>query len=168
MRAVAQDETGAQMAGIGLNRIFMLTLGLIMRPGGPRRRGAAVRCYPSSPDVGLQPLYLAWYVVILAGLGNVQGAIAGAFIVALLQTLAGVLRRPRLGGRPADRDHHPHPAVQAIGPVRQRSERRLGAVVATEAASTTAARAVVDEVRARSRVTSPSVARVVAWHSSCR
>jgi branched-chain amino acid transport system permease protein len=35
----------------------------------------------------MQPLYLAWYVVILAGLGNVQGAIAGAFIVGLLQTL---------------------------------------------------------------------------------
>ena len=43
--------------------------------------------YPSYPDVGLQPLYLAWYVVILAGLGNVQGAIVGAFIVSLIQTL---------------------------------------------------------------------------------
>jgi branched-chain amino acid transport system permease protein len=87
MRAVSQDETGAQMAGIALNRIFVLTMGLSCSLAA--LAGAALLfMYPSFPDVGIQPLYLAWYVVILAGLGNVQGAIIGAFIVALLQTLA--------------------------------------------------------------------------------
>ncbi len=87
MRAVSQDETGAQMAGIGLNRIFVLTMGLSCALAA--LAGAALLfMFPSFPDVGIQPLYLAWYVVILAGLGNVQGAIIGAFIVALLQTLA--------------------------------------------------------------------------------
>ncbi len=87
MRAVAQDEAGAQMAGISLNRIFMLTMGLSC--GLAALAGAALLwLYPSYPDVGLQPLYLAWYVVILAGLGNVQGAIIGAFIVSLIQTLS--------------------------------------------------------------------------------
>jgi len=86
MRAVAQDETGAQMAGIDLNFVFMLTLGL--SSGLAALAGASLLfMFPSFPDVGVQPLYLAWYVVILAGLGNVQGAIAGAFIVAMLQTL---------------------------------------------------------------------------------
>lgn len=86
MRAVAQDETGAQMAGIDLNRIFMLTLGLSC--GLASLAGASLLfLYPSFPSVGVQPLYLAWYVVILAGLGNVSGAVVGAFIVALLQTL---------------------------------------------------------------------------------
>ncbi len=87
MRAVSQDETGAQMAGISLNRIFLLTMGLSCALAS--LAGAALLfMYPSFPDVGIQPLYLAWYVVILAGLGNVQGAIIGAFIVALLQNLA--------------------------------------------------------------------------------
>lgn len=87
MRAVSQDEAGAQMAGISLNRIFMLTMGLSC--GLAALAGASLLwLYPSSPDVGLQPLYLAWYVVILAGLGNIQGAIIGAFIVSLLQTLS--------------------------------------------------------------------------------
>ncbi|MGZ8481222.1 MAG: branched-chain amino acid ABC transporter permease [Candidatus Limnocylindria bacterium] len=87
MRAVSQDETGAQMAGIDLNRIFVLTMGMSCALAA--LAGAALLfMYPSFPDVGIQPLYLAWYVVILAGLGNVQGAIIGAFIVALLQTLA--------------------------------------------------------------------------------
>lgn len=86
MRAVSQDETGAQMAGISLNRIFMLTMGLSC--GLAALAGASLLfMFPSYPSVGVQPLYLAWYVVILAGLGNVQGAIVGAFIVALLQTL---------------------------------------------------------------------------------
>ncbi len=86
MRAVAQDEAGAQMAGISLNRIFILTMGLSC--GLAALAGASLLwLYPSYPDVGLQPLYLAWYVVILAGLGNVQGAIVGAFIVSLIQTM---------------------------------------------------------------------------------
>jgi branched-chain amino acid transport system permease protein len=87
MRAVAQDEAGAQMAGISLNRIFVLTMGLSCALAA--LAGASLLwLYPSYPDVGLQPLYLAWYVVILAGLGNVQGAIIGAFIVSLIQTLS--------------------------------------------------------------------------------
>jgi branched-chain amino acid transport system permease protein len=86
MRAVSQDETGAQMAGIDLNRIFMLTLAVSC--GLAALAGASLLwLFPSYPDVGLQPLYLAWYVVILAGLGNIQGAIAGAFLVSLLQQL---------------------------------------------------------------------------------
>jgi branched-chain amino acid transport system permease protein len=86
MRAVSQDETGAQMAGIDLNRIYTLTLAVSASLAG--LAGASLLfMFPSYPDVGVQPLYLAWYVVILAGLGNIQGAIAGAFIVSLLQTL---------------------------------------------------------------------------------
>jgi branched-chain amino acid transport system permease protein len=78
------------MAGIGLNRIFVLTMGLSCALAA--FAGAALLfMYPSFPDVGIQPLYLAWYVVILAGLGNVQGAIIGAFIVALLQTLVSTI-----------------------------------------------------------------------------
>ncbi|MFB0546933.1 MAG: branched-chain amino acid ABC transporter permease, partial [Anaerolineae bacterium] len=32
--------------------------------------------------------YKSWYVVILVGLGNVFGAIAGGFIVGMLETLS--------------------------------------------------------------------------------
>jgi branched-chain amino acid transport system permease protein len=32
-------------------------------------------------------LYVAWYIVILVGMGNVSGALVGGFIVALLQTM---------------------------------------------------------------------------------
>lgn len=86
MRAVAQDEVGAQMMGIDLNLVHMLTLALSSALAA--LAGASLLfMFPSYPGVGLKPLYVAWYVVILAGLGNVEGAIAGGFIVALLQTL---------------------------------------------------------------------------------
>lgn len=86
IRAVSQDETGAQMAGIDLNRIFMLTMG-ISGALAALAGASLLFLFPAYPDVGLQPLYLAWFVVILAGLGNIPGAVVGAFIVALLQNL---------------------------------------------------------------------------------
>jgi branched-chain amino acid transport system permease protein len=86
IRAVSQDETGAQMAGIDLNRIFILTMGISCALAA--LAGASLLfLFPAYPDVGLQPLYTAWFVVILAGLGNIPGAVIGAFIVALLQNL---------------------------------------------------------------------------------
>ena len=86
IRAVSQDETGAQMAGIDLNRIFILTMAISCALAA--LAGASLLfLFPAYPDVGLQPLYLAWFVVILAGLGNIPGAVIGAFIVALLQNL---------------------------------------------------------------------------------
>lgn len=86
IRAVSQDEVGAQMAGIDLNSIQALTLALSGAMAA--MAGASLLfMFPSFPTVGLKPLYVAWYVVILVGLGNVAGAIVGGFIVALLQTL---------------------------------------------------------------------------------
>jgi branched-chain amino acid transport system permease protein len=40
--------------------------------------------------MGLGPLYNSWFIVILAGMGNVGGAAVGAFIIALLQVLTTV------------------------------------------------------------------------------
>lgn len=86
IRAVAQDETGASMVGINLNNIQMLTLALTA--GLAALAGASLLfIFPAYPTAGLQPLYTAWYIVMLVGLGNVSGAVVGGFIVALLQTL---------------------------------------------------------------------------------
>ncbi len=85
IRAVSQDEVGAQMMGINLNNINTLTLALAT--GTAAMAGAALLfMFQAYPTVGLKPLYISWYVVMLVGLGNVYGAIIGGFIVALLQT----------------------------------------------------------------------------------
>jgi branched-chain amino acid transport system permease protein len=86
IRAVSQDETGALMMGINLNRVHLLTLAL--SSGLAALAGATLLfMFPAYPTVGLKPLYVAWFIIILVGLGNVAGAVIGAFIVALLQTL---------------------------------------------------------------------------------
>jgi branched-chain amino acid transport system permease protein len=86
IRAVSQDETGALMVGIGLNAIMVLTMGLSCALAAVA--GASLLfMYPSYPSVGLEPLYMAWFVVIIVGLGNVMGALAGGFLVALLKVL---------------------------------------------------------------------------------
>jgi len=86
VRAVAQDETGALLVGINLNSILSLTMAL--SAGLAAMAGASLLfIFPAYPTAGLKPLYVAWYVVILVGLGNVSAAVIGGFIVALLQTL---------------------------------------------------------------------------------
>jgi branched-chain amino acid transport system permease protein len=85
IRAVSQDETGAALVGINLNSIYTLTFALSTATAA--LAGAALLfMFQAYPTVGGKPLYFAWYVVMLAGLGNVAGAVVGGFIVALLQT----------------------------------------------------------------------------------
>lgn len=85
IRAVSQDEIGAQIVGINLD--FIQTLTFSIATSTAAIAGAALLfLYKVYPTVGLMPLYFAWYVVMLVGLGNVAGAIVGGFIVAILQT----------------------------------------------------------------------------------
>lgn len=85
IRAVSQDETGAQIVGIDLNYIHTLTFALATAMAA--MAGASLLfLFQAYPTVGLKPLYFSWFVVMLVGLGNVAGAIVGGFLVALLQT----------------------------------------------------------------------------------
>lgn len=85
IRAVSQDETGAELVGINLDFIHTLTFSIATSTAAIA--GAALLfLFKVYPTVGLMPLYFAWYVVMLAGLGNVGGAIIGGFIVAILQS----------------------------------------------------------------------------------
>jgi branched-chain amino acid transport system permease protein len=85
IRAVSQDEVGAQLVGIDLNYIQTLTFSLATAMAA--MAGASLLfLFQAYPAVGLKPLYFSWYVVMLVGLGNVAGAFIGGFLVALLQT----------------------------------------------------------------------------------
>jgi len=74
------------MVGIDLSGIQVLTMALSCGLAGIA--GASLLfMFPSYPSVGLDPLYMSWFVIILAGMGNVLGAVVGAFMVALLKVL---------------------------------------------------------------------------------
>jgi len=84
IRAVSMDETGSLMVGINIAGILIFTMALGCSLAAIA--GASLLfLYPSYPTVGLEALYMAWYIVILVGLGNVLGAFAGGFLVALLK-----------------------------------------------------------------------------------
>ena len=86
IRAVSQDETGALMVGINLNGILTLTMAIGCALAAVS--GASLLfMYPSYPTVGLEALYMAWYIVILVGLGNILGSFVGGFLVALLKVV---------------------------------------------------------------------------------
>jgi branched-chain amino acid transport system permease protein len=84
IRACSQDERGARMVGISVNlvNIVVFCLGCAFAA----LAGASLLfMIPSYPTVGLMPLYNSWFIIILVGLGNVEGTIPGGFIIAFLQ-----------------------------------------------------------------------------------
>src|SRR5207253_8797206 len=87
LRATSQDKRMASALGVNVNRIYIqaFTLGCFMAGLG----GAIV--VPSQSAVlgmGVDALVLAFIVVVIGGLGSLEGALAGAFIVAVVRTLA--------------------------------------------------------------------------------
>ncbi len=87
IRAVSQDETGAMLVGIDLDRIQTLTFSIGSMLAG--LGGAALLSLsPAYPYAGNKPLISSWFVVTIAGLGNVEGAIIGGFIVGIFESLS--------------------------------------------------------------------------------
>lgn len=87
IRAVSQDETGAMLVGIDLDRIRNLTFGLsgmLAAIAGASLLSMA----PAHPTMGLEPLYKSWYVVMLGGLGSVGAAIPAGLIVGTIETFS--------------------------------------------------------------------------------
>ena len=86
IRAVSQDENGARMVGISVNRIYSITFALACGFAA-LAGGSLLFMFPSYPSVGIAPLYNSWFIIILVGFGNVAGAIPGGFMIALFQVL---------------------------------------------------------------------------------
>jgi branched-chain amino acid transport system permease protein len=87
IRAVSQDETGAMLVGIDLDRIQTLTFALGSMLAG--LGGASLLSLsPAYPFAGNKPLIASWFVVTIAGLGNIEGAIIGGFIVGIFESMS--------------------------------------------------------------------------------
>jgi len=87
IRAVSENESGAMLVGINLDKVFSLTFALgamLAAIAG----AALLSINPAYPTIGLAPLYKSWYVVILVGMGNIWGTIIGGFIVGLIEAFS--------------------------------------------------------------------------------
>ena len=86
IRAVSMDATGAQLVGIKLRKVYIVTFGLSCSFAA--LAGAALLSLtPAYPSNGTQVLYASWVVLILVGMGNVGGSIVGGILVGLLETI---------------------------------------------------------------------------------
>jgi branched-chain amino acid transport system permease protein len=87
IRAVSQDERGAILNGINVNNIYTLSFAIACMLGGIAG-GSMLSILPASPYMGTMPNNYAWLVTMLAGLGNVGGAVVGGFIIGIVEAIA--------------------------------------------------------------------------------
>ncbi|MBR0682557.1 branched-chain amino acid ABC transporter permease [Roseomonas eburnea] len=95
IRAVAQNRYAAPLMGIDVNRIYAITFGI---GAGCVGLAAAVLAplYPAFPTVGSFFVLTAFVVVVLGGMGSLEGAVVGALIIGLVESLAGYYVAPDL------------------------------------------------------------------------
>lgn len=94
LRATSQDKRMASALGVNVNRVYIqaFTLGCFMAGLG----GAIV--VPSQSAVlgmGVDALVLAFIVVVIGGLGSLEGALAGALVVGVVRE-AGITLFPEI------------------------------------------------------------------------
>ncbi len=87
IRATSQHAEAAQTLGIDINRMFTISFGI-----GAALAGIAgailITLFPANPYAGAQPVLKSFAVVILGGLGNVNGAIVAGLLIGLIETFS--------------------------------------------------------------------------------
>ncbi len=86
IRATAMDPKGAALVGIHSRQVFTWTWAL---SGGLAGLAGIFLVYPSglSPTMWIDPLVIAFAIVILGGLGSLKGSILAAYLVGFAETL---------------------------------------------------------------------------------
>jgi branched-chain amino acid transport system permease protein len=96
MRATVQDREAAALVGINVPRIFALTFGI-----GSALVGLAgcimIPLYSTFPTVGLNFVLIAFVIVVLGGMGSMEGALLGGVCVGLMQSFSGYYVAPAFG-----------------------------------------------------------------------
>lgn len=96
IRATVQDREAAQLMGINVPRIFMLTFAV-----GTALVGLAgcimLPLYSTFPTVGLNFVLIAFVIVVLGGMGSMEGALLGGICIGLVQSFSGYYIAPAFG-----------------------------------------------------------------------
>lgn len=87
IRAVAQNQDAAQLFGIGVERVYIVTFALSAVLAGVA--GILLGgLFNISPDMGNDPLLRAFVVVVFGGLGSLPGTIAGAYAIGMIEAFS--------------------------------------------------------------------------------
>jgi branched-chain amino acid transport system permease protein len=90
IRACADNREGALLIGIKVEKIYLVTFGI----GAACAGVAGVFIMPffyTSPHIGLTFVLISFIVVILGGLGKIEGALVGGLIIGIIESLGAVL-----------------------------------------------------------------------------
>lgn len=86
IRSVAQDREVANLVGININHIYMITMGI--SAGLAAVAGAIVApIFMVHPLMWMQPLVMVLAAVVLGGLGSIKGAVIAALILGFAESL---------------------------------------------------------------------------------
>jgi len=97
MRALAMDRKGAIISGINPDRVNMITWGLSGALAGVA--GAFYASYTYLvPTMWVMPLIMSFAIVIIGGLGSIEGTLAGAHIIGFMETTTTLAIEERLRG----------------------------------------------------------------------
>jgi branched-chain amino acid transport system permease protein len=96
IRATVQDGEAAKLMGIAVPRIFLITFA-----AGSALVGLAacmmVPLFSVFPTVGLNFVLIAFVIVVLGGMGSIEGALLGGFCVGVVQLLSAYYVAPAFG-----------------------------------------------------------------------
>ncbi len=89
IRAVAQNRKAALLMGVNVDRVFKVSMGLVACCAG--LAGVLVLpIYYVFPEVGSTFLLLSFVIIVLGGMGNFIGALAGGIIVGLIESIGSL------------------------------------------------------------------------------
>jgi branched-chain amino acid transport system permease protein len=96
IRATVQDGEAAQLMGIPVPRIFLLTFA-----GGSALVGLAacmmMPLFSVFPTVGLNFVLIAFVIVVIGGMGSIEGALLGGICIGVIQSLSSYYIAPAYG-----------------------------------------------------------------------
>ena len=93
IRATSQNPTGAQVVGINIKFIYVITYGLGALIAG-LAGGLLLPFYTVYPQVGASFGLKALIVVIIGGLGNIKGAFFAGIFLGVLETVGAMIVGP--------------------------------------------------------------------------
>jgi branched-chain amino acid transport system permease protein len=96
IRATVQDGEAAKLMGIAVPRIFLITFA-----AGSALVGLAacvmMPLFSVFPTVGLNFVLIAFVIVVLGGMGSIEGALLGGFCVGVVQSVGAYYVAPAFG-----------------------------------------------------------------------
>lgn len=96
IRATVQDGEAAMLMGVPIPRIFLITFA-----GGSALVGIAacvmMPLFSVFPTVGLNFVLIAFVIVVLGGMGSIEGALLGGICIGVVQSLSGYYVAPAYG-----------------------------------------------------------------------